>query len=328
MKPNVPITNILGMLELTYDLRRFRLLEGEIGINTIDELFQRAVSILADRVQDRVRRGLYRHCVERTEDLCFVHGRADRRGIFANLVRQDPYLRCRYDELTADLEDNQILLWTLYAASKARLDREDVARNVSQGYRALAGSMKLTNKNANESIGRFYHRLNDDYRSVHGLCRLILEHTGPGVSAGGDGLVPFTLNMPTLFDAFVAKWLKANLPDDYRVREQYTARLQANAVLKLRIDIVIEEKGSGRPVMVLDTKYTNVTEPAQDDVQQAAADAVEMRTRTAVLAYPSALPKNIRIQSENIDVQTAAFDLDRDLSEAGEDFLRQVRLAA
>jgi len=57
--PKVPISNLFGMLEVAYNLRSFRILDGEIGIESIEDLYERIVSILARRVLDRARKGLY-----------------------------------------------------------------------------------------------------------------------------------------------------------------------------------------------------------------------------------------------------------------------------
>jgi len=50
--PKVPIGNLFGMLEVAYNLRSFRILDGEVGIESIDELYERIVSILCKRCSD------------------------------------------------------------------------------------------------------------------------------------------------------------------------------------------------------------------------------------------------------------------------------------
>src|SRR2546430_16999210 len=87
-----------------------------------------------------------------------------------------------------------------------------------------------------DCINRLYHRLNDDYAPMHGLCRFILEQTGPGIELGDRTFVPFELNMPQLFQSFVAEWLRANAPRGMTVRCQYYAHLDANLEMKINID--------------------------------------------------------------------------------------------
>lgn len=323
--PRQPLEIVFEMLDSAYGLRRFQRFAAVPDTAAIDGQFQSTVSILAEHVQDRVRRGLYRHHVDRVEDLCFGPGPAESGGKFAKLVRQDPYLRCRYDERTADLQDNQILLWALYAASKARLKDAAVDQAVRLGYRALAGSLDLSDENANYSIDQFYRRL-DAARPLPALCRLLLEHTGPGLPAGGSEFVPFAINMPTLFRAFVVRWLATNLPNKYRLLARYAARLQANGLLDVKVEMVIEYRASERPSMVLDTNYQNEAGLSTDAVQQAAAAAGNVGAAVAVLVYPSAPQNNSPIKADTITVRSAGFDLDRPLADAGNDFLKQIRL--
>jgi 5-methylcytosine-specific restriction endonuclease McrBC regulatory subunit McrC len=83
-----------------------------------------------------------------------------------------------------------------------------VKQAVNQAYRALSGVVTLREKAANDCISRMYHRLNDDCRAMHGLCRLLLEHLGPDIGFGERLFIPYKLNMPLLFENFVAEWLK------------------------------------------------------------------------------------------------------------------------
>ena len=50
--------------------------------------------------------------------------------------------------------------------------------------RTLTGLITLERKKAAECVGRLYNRLSDDYEPLHGLCRFILEQSGPGIAGG------------------------------------------------------------------------------------------------------------------------------------------------
>ena len=252
-----------------------------------DELFERTISILADRILDRVRRGLYRHYVEKDDDLAFVRGRIDVRGNIANIVRLTPAVSCRFEELTPELEDNEILLWTMYVASRVSLSRPEVALKVRRAYRALIGTVGLKEKTPADCISRIYNRLNEDYRPMHGLCRLVMEHAGPDLAVGDKRFLPFIVDMPLLFEAFVAKWLNANLPSHIKLDEQHSARLDSNVRLDFKIDILLRERDTDRPIAVLDTKYKAWDKPKSEDIQQVVAYAVRMGVSQAFLIYPS-----------------------------------------
>jgi 5-methylcytosine-specific restriction enzyme subunit McrC len=200
------------MLEVAYNLDSFRLLEGDIEIESIDDIYDRIVSILARRVIDRARKGLYRGYLGESDDLPYVRGTIDALGTVLNRVRGIPKIRCDYEEHTADLKDNRILYWALNQVRRQAIGREKVKLELDRARRALAGTIGLERFSTNDCMQKFYHRLNYDYKPMHGLCRFILEQTGPGIHAGDRDFLPFEVNMPLLFQSFVAEWLRANGP--------------------------------------------------------------------------------------------------------------------
>ena len=114
ISPKVPVDNLFRMLEVAYNLRSFRLFDGEIQIESLEDVYERIVSILARRVLDRARKGLCRGYIDEADDLPYVRGCVDMVGAMLNSIRGVPRIPCRYEEHTADLEDNRILLWTLH----------------------------------------------------------------------------------------------------------------------------------------------------------------------------------------------------------------------
>jgi 5-methylcytosine-specific restriction enzyme subunit McrC len=158
---------------------------------------------------------------------------------------------------------------------------------------------------------------------MHALCRLLLEHVGPGVAAGGYDFIPFTLYMPGLFEMFIARWLAANLPSNIGVETQYSATLDSNAQLKLRIDIVLQDVESGKNLAVLDTKYKGAEVPEMSDIQQVAFYANELGVEAAILIYPSAMPP-YWVRNGDVLISTIVFDIQLSIEQAGRAFLRHL----
>ena len=308
------------MLEVAYNLKSFQLLEGTIDLESLNDLFERLASILARRVLDRARKGLFRDYLDERDDLSVVRGRIDVRETVLQAARGVPRVHCEYQIHTADLDDNRILLWTFYILPRLGIQRARVQREVREAYRALAGEIHLEKKEATECIRRFYHRLNDDYRPLHGLCRFFLEHAGPGIKEGEREFIPFMLYMPSLFEEFVANWLQQNVPRQIVVRAQHTAKLQANAELAFRIDIVLRDRRTGKALAVLDTKYKASEYPSEADIQQVAAYALEMGVDHAFLVYPSIGAKKVVLKVGYIQVESIIFDTAKEPNEAGAQF--------
>jgi 5-methylcytosine-specific restriction enzyme subunit McrC len=309
------------MLEVAYNLRSFRLFDGEIQIESVEDAYERIVSILARRVLDRARKGLYRGYLDEADDLPYVRGHIDAFGTMWNSMRGIPRIPCHYTEHTADLEDNRILLWTLHQVRRQVLRREQVRFELDRARRALAGTITLEQYLPSDCVNRLYQRLNDDYSPMHGLCRFILEQTGPGIHSGDRTFIPFELDMRKLFESFVAEWLHINAPEGMTIRRQYNATLDSNLDMKIHIDIVLCHKGSQAPLAVLDTKYKATDQPSEDDIHQITFYARELRVHRAMLIYPSVLSKPLRmVHGRDIRVESLVFDLEAPLEVAGPAF--------
>jgi len=257
-----------------------------------------------------------------TDELPYVRGRIDPVVSLLNTIRGIPRVPCRYEENTADLQENRILLWTLHQVRRPALRQERARKELDRARRALGGTITLERCSPGQCVHRLYHRLNSDYAPMHGLCRFILEQSGPDIDSGDRTFVPFQLNMPKLFESFVAEWMRANAPSGLTIRCQHNARLDANYEIKIHIDIVICEEGSQRPVAVLDTKYKASEQPSEADIYQVAFYARELQVDRAMLIYPSLLssPFHIRHGKDTV-IESLIFDIASPLEIAGREFL-------
>jgi 5-methylcytosine-specific restriction enzyme subunit McrC len=325
IRPKVPVGNVFRMLEYAYNLRSFEFIPpNSITVDALDDVFERLASILARRVLDRARKGLYRHYVAEQESLRHLRGRLRIVQTLGALARGSTSLQCEYENHTADLEDNQILAWTLYRLPRMRIQRQDIRRQVRQAYRVLAGAVDVVRVDSGACVNRLYHRLNDDYRPMHGLCRFFLEHCGPGMETGQYGFIPFALRMDYLFESFVAKWLDSELPERYNLTPQYRAILDENRRIFFEIDLVLRESESDRVLAVLDTKYKRHTRPADSDIQQIAAYALAMRTRNAFLVYPSSVTQPVELTLGDVKVRSIVFDIGQEIEQSGKAFLSSI----
>jgi len=321
--PKIPIANIFGMLEYAYNLTSFKLFEGRVDVAVIEDLFERLASILARRVLGRVRKGLYSSYIKEEGDLPFVRGRIATAETARRMLSGSTTLWCEYEEHTPDVQDNRILVWTLFCLRKLPFKRESVQRDVRQAYLALAGTITVTPTEALECVNRFYHRLNDDYEPMHGLCRLFLEHLGPGINAGEHLFLPYIVDMPILFETFVAQWLREHAPPELQVTPHYRVRLDANVNLIFDMDIVVRNKTTGQVLAILDTKYKRAALPDQADISQVTAYALQLNAPIAILIYPSSQTQPIDVRIRDISVQSLVFDISRE-DLGGDAFLNEL----
>jgi len=318
LRPKVPIQRLFGMMEYAYGQKTFQILEGRYPAETLDEAYERLAEVLARRVLRRARDGLVRAYVSQTEELAVVRGSLNVRRMATR--PWDTRLECSYQEHTADIDDNQILAWTLFVIGRSGLCRPDRALpTVQRAFHQLQRAVTLTPVSATACVGRRYHRLNADYAPLHALCRFFLYTSGPHHTAGDRTMLPFLINMAGLFEEFVAGWMRARLPHAVRLVDQEHHTIGKGSGLSFVIDLVLRDHVTGKALAVLDTKYK--CEVKTDDIAQVVAYAEMTGCTEAVLVYPIAPQRPLDARIGAIRVRSLAFDLDSDLNDAGERFL-------
>lgn len=318
LQPKVPIRNLLGMWEVAWRLDA-AWFPSLYAAQTLAECYEHLAAILAQRTLERCRQGVQRAYVPDEDDLPYVRGQLD----CGPLMRQPwrAQLRCRYEEHTADVEDNQLILWTLHCILRSGLCREDHARpQVRAAWRALHQYSSLRPFGAAACANRVYHRLNAGYAPLHALCRFFLEHSGPTHQAGERQMLPFLLQMDRLFETFVAQWLRRRLAGRYEVAVQQAYALGGSN--SFQADIVLSDPQTRQPRWVLDTKYKRNPVPSAADIAQVVAYATAFGAPEAVLVYPSAQGVVPPMQVGGVRVRTLSFSLDGDLEGAGEEFVQ------
>ena len=316
IRPKVPINNLFGMLEYAYNLK-IKFPQGSINCQFLEESYERLANILAHKILERCRKGLYRDYLSKTERLAYIRGRVDLRSALQK--PWDVKLKCHYNEQTGDIEDNQILAWTLFIIGRSGLCRESVSSTVRKAFHALQGFVTLKTFKSEACIDRNYHRLNQDYQLLHALCRFFLDNTGPSHETGDREMLPFLIDMAKLYEQFVAEWLKANTPKGFFVKPQHRVIHDPNYFY--RIDLLLCDIATSKVLYVLDTKYKAPDKIDNKDIYQIVAYAHALNCQNAILIYPQTLEKPLDIKHGDIQVRSLTFSLNSDLNEAGKTFL-------
>lgn len=322
LQPKVKLANLFRMLDYAYQLKSFRFLAGLVGCQTLAEFYEELASILAKRVLDRGRKGFYRAYLPRTERLPYLRGRLEMEA--AHVAPGRVGLPCHYQEHTADIADNQILAWTLFCIARSGLGSERVLPLVRRAYRALQGLVTPVPHPPADCVDRLYHRLNEDYRPLHALCRFFLEQSGPGHQVGERTMLPFLVDMARLYERFVAEWLKHHLPPPWKLAVQERVEVGRATPFHFEIDLVLYDAGRDAARCVLDTKYKTGAGPAPADIHQMISYAHTKGCSEAVLVYPARPAQPFDEVIRGIRVRSLTFALDGDLEQAGQDFLREL----
>jgi len=322
LHPKVDIQNLFGMLEYAYNLESFRFIEGLMDCRSLKEFYESLARILALRVLDRGRKGYYHAYQLQKGPLPYVRGKLD---IRQNITKPwDINLECHYEEYTSDIEDNQILAWTLNHILRSGICTEKSLPVVRQAHRNLRGFTSSIPFYPRDCVGRLYNRLNLDYQSMHAICKFFLEHNGPSHQVGDKTILPFLVNMARLYEKFVAEWLKLHLPSEYSIQSQERIAFGQGQKVHFDIDLVLYENANKTARCVMDTKYKVPTRPSSEDLKQILAYAKIKRCNEAILIYPESLDEPLNEFIEDTWVRSLNFSLDGDLDMAGEKFIQEL----
>lgn len=323
MLPKVSLKNIFGMLEYAYDLKSFDLRQEIDHYGSIEELFERLVKILSMKVLLRIKRGLYGNYIPYTDSLSYVRGRLETDEI----VRKPWNIRpiCSYEDHTRDVEENQILVWTMKWVIMSGIVNQETLLLAQKAYRSLRQIVAEIPYDSSSCVSRLYNRLNDDYRPMHLLCRFFLENCGPSLENGDRQSVAFTVNMARLYELFVARWLESHLNDSYTLKAQEKVSV-SGGTLQFNIDLVLYDRYTGKAVAVMDTKYKTRESPSNADFYQVTTYALSKGCDKAFLIYPSDLKSPFHESVNNIQVRSLTFPLSGNLESNGEEFMEQLHI--
>lgn len=329
LKPKVAVDNVFSMLTNAYELeidKDIKIPPGLIKCDSLGEFYELLVFYLSQKILERGRRGFYRAYKPKNEYLPYIRGRINIRCACSKpwIVNHE----CYYEEHIPDVKENQILIWTLQRILRSGLCTPDRSLPyVQRAYRALQGLVTPFPYLPETCVSWLYNRLDQDYKPMHALCRFFLENSGPSHQVGDHNMVPFLINMPNLYEQFVAGWLDANkssLPPEFSIKALEKISFGEGRMIQYEIDLVLYK--SGKAYCVLDTKYKIPDEIDNDDINQVVAYASAMDCQNAFLIYPETpdFLVKARYPRGNILLRTATFSLTGDLNQSGKEFLDEL----
>lgn len=325
LRPKVPLKNLFGMISQVYELDELPFDDQLAPSNSLNEVVEQLAWLLAVRTQKLFKKGLKQKYVEAVEPLPYVAGRIDLASLANNPLMQQ--IVCQHERLTADIRENQILLWTLHLILQSRICSSAVENRIREVIRQLATAVSLRSclpEAPLESVSE-QRSSNLEYGGLMALCYFFLNHCGPGSQAGDQEVPSFLIPTARLFERYVARWLQRHLPCEYRLEIQERHAVGASGDLHFAIDMTLYEESKRQTVAVMDTKYKiPETTPSTADVAQVLAYAEITGAEEAILIYPATLPRPFDEQIGQIRVRALAFDLAQEFDTAGRNLLADI----
>lgn len=271
-------------------------------------------------------RGLLHGYVEREEALQTVRGR----------IRFDEQIRrrfgmplpveVRYDEFTDDVPENRLVKAANRRLRRAGLRDTEMSRKTRQRLGridALLDGVSLCDYPPNAVPEVKFDRLNQHYKRVVELARLILRQDRFEADRGAFRASGFLMDMNKVFQDFVTAALREQLrlsPGEFG--ERSVGVLDEGGEITLKPDLVWRE--GGRCVFVGDAKYKRI-----DHAQVPNADLYQMLAYVTALGLPGGLliyakgerdEASYTVRHTGKRLKVVALDLSGDM----EDVLRRV----
>ena len=237
IRPKIGIPQLLSLACYAmgvFKTQEKRLFDFEEEAETPPDTLALALAAAARRAFSR---GLLHGYRTEEEALHTVRGRIR----FADQIRQRfgiPLpIEVRYDEFTDDITENQLVKAAAIRLGGMRLRSQQARRNL--GWIAAM----LENVSSVESFPKDvpdvrFDRINEHYRGVVGLSRLILRHSAFESERGVVHATGFLMDMNTLFQEFLTVALRETLGLTERVfREKNIDTLDVDGKVKLRPDL-------------------------------------------------------------------------------------------
>ena len=316
IQPKVGIAKLLALA--CYAMGMFELQhERQFDFKEDPELLPDTLALaLAAAARRAFSRGLLHGYLTEEEALQTVRGR----------IRFDDQLRRRfglpipievtYDEFTDDIVENRLVKAAVVRLGEMRLRSSNARRdlgwimamleNVSHSDFAPKGVPEVS-----------FNRLNEHYRVVVGLSRLILQHSAFESRRGDVRATGFLMDMNNVFQEFVTVALREELRlSPHSFGEKEIVSLDKAGKVHLRPDLTWRE--SGNCLFVGDAKYKVADGGARNaDLYQLLAYATALNLPGGMLIYAEGESERMTYEVRHIckQLEIATLDLSGSLDE-------------
>ena len=227
----------------------------------------------------------------------------------------------RYDEFTDDILANQLVKAAVVLLGGIRLRSRDA--RVGLGWvAAMLDNVSLIEFPAHDVPEVTFDRLNEHYRGVVSLARLILRHSVFQSKRGGVRAQGFLMDMNQVFQEFVTVALREELGVSERVfcsNKELPRRISLDRLGKVGLEPDLSWWEGGECRFVGDVKYKRIVDervPNADLYQLLAyTTALDLPGGMLIYAKGEAEPIQYEVKNSGKRLDVAALDLDGPLSD-------------
>ena len=316
IEPKIGIPQVLSLA--CYAIGKVRFQKSDFGFPNAPALPDFLALALGRAARKAFSRGLLHGYRTEEEALLTVRGRIR----FDEQIRRRPGIlspiEVQYDEFTDDILANQLVKAAAYRLGRMRL-RSPEARWGLGWIAGMLDSVSFLGWPQNDVPEMTFDRLNEHYRDVAALSRLVLRHGAFESRRGHVRASGFLMNMNDVFQEFVTVALREKLGVSAdMLKEQAILSLDEGDRVHLRPDLVWQD--GGRCVFVGDAKYKRLADERipNADLYQLLAYATALSLPGGLLIYAKGErdPRVYTVRNSDKRLEVAALDLSGTLDEA------------
>ena len=309
IEPKIGIRQLLSIA--CYAIGKVKFQASDFDLPEESALPDALALALAKAARHAFSRGLLHGYRTEEEALLTVRGRIR----FDEQIRRRPGIllpiEVRYDDLTDDILANQLVKAAAMRLGRMPL-RSPEARRGLGWVTGMLDNVSFREWPPNAVPEVTFDRLNEHYRGVVTLARLVLRHGAFESRRGEVRASGFLMNMNDVFQEFVTVALREKLGISEReFGEKHICSLDKERKVHLRPDLVWRD--GGHCVFVGDAKYKNLTDKRvpEDDLYQMLAyvTALDLPGGLLVYAQDGADDRVYTVRHSAKRLEVAALDL-------------------
>lgn len=243
----------------------------DIAVEQFENIHNLLAAILAKGISKQLKQGLYREYINYKDHVTVARGKIKISGTIQNIIARKRLLSCEYDELSENNLLNQIIKTTLMILLRHGDVETKRKAELKRKILFFSNVDTVNPKSINWSEIRF-HRNDQTYRMLIGLCRLTLEGLLLTTDDGKYKLASFIFDeerMNNLYEKFILNYYKKEYPQlnaNASLIKWALDEGESDAMLpKMKTDITLSYNNT---VLIIDAKYySHITVRSPSDHQ-------------------------------------------------------------
>ncbi|MFW5795312.1 MAG: McrC family protein [Bacillota bacterium] len=261
IEPKISNLSLAKMIAFAYDLNDINIFEDTVGLlNQKANISELIALIFINKAEKLFYQGLRKRYQEKEEDIGSCRGKIN----FNKLAKNSSAsltLPCRFQELTLDIEENQIILAVLKLLL-VNTNNKSLKKRINKLFSRLNDkiTLKSLNKELLEQANNNIDRLNNDYKDIFKIVELLLSQNDFNlIGNSNNDFSAFLLDMNLLFEKFLYQYFKKKVNSDQRVKYQRSLKNKFKTDAGLRYSLIPDYQfyKNDKLFKIADAKYKN-----------------------------------------------------------------------